>query len=100
MNTNMLHEYIVETKSGSIYHVAYNKHFWKHGGRFTCRQLHGRTKDFGRDDTPITDFGNVGDLTANRHKELDLGDFKVGKCMKFGGIGQTSPIVKIFQRIH
>jgi hypothetical protein len=39
----MTKEYIAETRSGSLYHVTYKKHFWEHGGRFSCRQLVGRT---------------------------------------------------------
>jgi len=93
----MTQEYIVETRSGSLYHVTYKKIFFQHGGRFNCRQLVGKTADLSKDDVAIDSFRRDGGPDT---KDLDLQHFKVGVQIGMSNGTNTSPILKIFQRIQ
>jgi len=95
--TKMANEYIVETVSGSLYHVTYSMHFFEHGGRFNCRQLVGRTVDLSKDDQQIIAFGGQGG--ASGADNLDLNHFILGVQIIMANGSRTSPIAKIFQRI-
>jgi hypothetical protein len=93
----MKREFIAETRSGSLYHVSYMKHFFEHGGRFSCRQLVGRTVDLSKDNVQVIAFKGVGGGFGA--ETLDLKHFRPGVRIIMANNSQTSPIVKIFERV-
>jgi len=101
----MKKEFIVETKSGSLYRLDYQKSLFAHGTRFTLRQLYGSHKDFGKDDYSVIFFGGSGGPKVIG-EDVDLEHFKVGTMIWAAPVGDmqkgvnTSPIVKIYERIR
>jgi hypothetical protein len=97
-------EFIVETRSGSLYHLTYKHHFFEHGGRFSCKQLVGKTKDFQKDFLKVTNLAVIRgprDALIDRSKDLNLKDVKPGnQIVVHDPPNSTSPIVKVFERIH
>ena len=90
-------EFIAETRSGSLYHVTYKKHFFEHNSRFSCRQLFGKTVDFGKDVVGVDGFR--GKKKVFLREEMDLKHFKNGIQLILMNGNNTSPIAKIFERI-
>ena len=105
-------EFIAETASGSLYHILYRQGLFEHHGRFSCRQLVGRTIDFGPDFSAVINFQESGQQSVG-NLNLDMAHFKPGMCIVMGRfvvdggkvigaepIKSTSPIVKIFRRVN
>lgn len=99
-------EYIVQTESGSLYHITYRKHFFEHGGRFTCRQLFGKEEALLKDDVRVLGFegpgGGIGRDLDLQHLRLGVKIDLPGPTSHSGGLSRivTTPIVKIYQRIN
>ncbi|MEA2038069.1 MAG: hypothetical protein U9O94_11280 [Nanoarchaeota archaeon] len=92
----MKEEFIIETGSGSLFHVTFDKRLFHHGGAFNCRQLVGLTQDFGKDDMPIIQLGD-----KKGKDKLKLRHLKVGVPIvrHDGTINlKSTPIAKIFKR--
>jgi hypothetical protein len=95
-------EFIVETKSGSLYRINYQKGFFSHGSRFTLRQLVGKTIDFSKDDYKVLFFGHSENENAMDNL-LDLKHLKVNSIIWFHPIDnknkltRSSKILKIYE---
>ena len=89
-------EFIVETKSGSLYRLNYNSGLFAHGGTFTCKQLFGKEHDLGKNDMKVHGFrGPQGQYGAHK---LRLKHLKPKQSMMVED-AVTSPIIRVYKKV-